>query len=76
MKEDVPTRDTANRFRWWVPLLVPMVILILLAIDATNRGTHVVRPRFLGELIGVIIIGLVVGLPAFIAGVLYHRQNH
>jgi hypothetical protein len=61
--------------RWWAPLVIPAVLLTLVAVDATNRGVHVVHPHLLGELTGCFVIFLIVGVPAFIAGTLYARRG-
>jgi len=72
-----PARQQRSRprLRWWYPLLIPSVVLVLIAIGEGSEGVHVVHSTFLGSLIGVFVLCAWAAVPAFIAGVLWKRDR-
>jgi hypothetical protein len=68
---------TKPRMPWWLPLLLPAAILALIAIDGYSKGTHVVQaPDFAGAIGAALTVAAVIGLPTFIAGLVYERRSN
>jgi hypothetical protein len=61
----------ARRIPWWTPLLVPAVVLVSTALSTVSRGTHVVHSTYPTATSGGVMMALLVGLPAFVAGARY-----
>ena len=62
----------SRRIPWWTPLLVPVVVLVLTALSTVSRGAH---STYTSAITGGVLMALLVGLPAFIAGVMYRGST-
>jgi hypothetical protein len=61
--------------RWWAPLVIPVVLVVLVTVSSATRGRHVVNEGVVAAIVGGLSVGLLIGLPAFFAGVRYHRSQ-
>jgi hypothetical protein len=61
--------------RWWLPLLIPAVLLALLAFTSVHRGRHVVHQTVVMAVAGTVAFVVLVVWPSFAAGVGYQRSR-
>jgi hypothetical protein len=71
----IPRSRTHHRAAWWIPLLIPAVIIPLLTIDKISRGTYVFHSNPGLIIFGWIEIVVFLGLSAFVAGRRYERSH-
>jgi hypothetical protein len=67
----------ASRFtkQWWLPILIPAILIPTLVIDTGRKGTHVVHSTYGSAVVGWVAICLFLGATAFFAGRRYERSK-